>query len=65
MTDAENKIYKCDHKIRVQVKMKDTGNEFTEYKSICKHIDTRYVCKLCLEISYYSSATINKDSKYD
>lgn len=58
MTDAENKIYKCDQ-------MKDTGNEFTEYKSICEHIDTRYVCKVCVEISYYSSATINKDSKYD
>jgi hypothetical protein len=65
MTDAENKIYKCDHKIRVQVRNRKTGIESSEWRSTCVHIGAINICKLCGEINYFSSATTNKDSKYD
>ena len=55
----------CKHKIRVQVRIRKTGIESSEWRSTCVQIGTINICKLCGEINYCSSATINKDSKYD
>lgn len=55
----------CKHKILVQVRIRKTGIESSEWRSTCVHTGTINICKLCGEINYYSSATINKDSKYD
>ena len=55
----------CKHKILVQVRIRKTGIESSEWRSTCVHIGTIYICKLCGEINYCSSATINKDSKYN
>ena len=65
MSNIANKIYNCDHKIRVQVRNRKTGIESSEWRSTCVHIGTINICKLCGEINYCSSATIKKDSKYD
>jgi hypothetical protein len=65
MSNIANKIYNCDHKIRVQVRNRKTGIESSEWRSTCVHIGAINICKLCGEINYCSSATINKDSKYD
>ena len=65
MSNIANKIYNCDHKIRVQVRNRKTGIESSEWRFTCVHIGTINICKLCGEINYCSSATINKDSKYD
>jgi hypothetical protein len=65
MSNIANKIYNCDHKIRVQVRNRKTGTESSEWISTRVHTGTINICKLCGEINYFSSATTNKDSKYD
>ena len=55
----------CKHKIRVQVRIRKTGIESSEWRSTCVQIGTINICKLCGEINYCSSATINKNTKYD
>ena len=55
----------CKHKIRVQVRIRKTGTEYSEWRSTCVHTGTINICKLCGEINYCSSATINKNTKYD
>ncbi len=65
MSSIANKIYNCDHKIRVQVRNRKTGIESSEWRSTCVHIGAINIYKLCGEINYFSSATINKNSKYD
>lgn len=55
----------CKHKIRVQVRIRKTGTESSEWRSTCVYTGTINICKLCGEINYCSSATINKDSKYN
>jgi hypothetical protein len=49
----------------VQVRNRKTGIESSEWRSTCVHIGAINICKLCGEINYFSSATTNKDSKYD
>ena len=65
MSNIANKIYNCDHKIRVQVRNRKTGTESSEWRSTRVHTGTINICKLCGEINYCSSATTNKYSKYD
>jgi hypothetical protein len=65
MSNIANKIYNCDHKIRVQVRNRKTGTESSEWISTRVHTGTINICKLCGEINYCSSATTNKYSKYD
>jgi len=48
----------CKHKIRVQVRIRKTGTEYSEWRSTCVHTGTINICKLCGEINYCSSATI-------